>query len=268
MKKILLAILIVGTTIAVGFRVSADSLVYRLYNHNTGEHFYTTSATERDFDIKVGWTDEGLGWVAPDKGTTVYRIYNPNAVGGDHYYTKSKYEAQSLVNKGWKWDNQGKAVFYSGGNLPIYVAYNPNAQSGAHNYTGNSNEENNLINIGWKYKAVAWNAVSLSVNPSNNSLQELADGMNAESSNIISESGGIFTKAIVTVSGNTLVITFTLSQNMGVVSPDEIVGMKNNLASLFNEKESIFKSIGIANLSVRYNFKNPDGSLAASIAYP
>lgn len=125
-----------------------------------------------------------------------------------------------------------------------------------------------MINIGWKYKAVAWNAVSLSVNPSNNSLQELADGINAESSNIISESGGIFTKAIVTVSGNTLVITFTLSQNMGVVSPDEIVGMKNNLASLFNENESIFKSIGIANLSVRYNFKNPDGSLAASIAYP
>ena len=63
------------------------------------------------------------GKIKADKGITVYRLYNPNAAGGDHYYTKSKYEAQSLVNKGWKWDNQGKAVFYSGGNLPIYVAY-------------------------------------------------------------------------------------------------------------------------------------------------
>lgn len=268
MKKILLTLLIVGTTLTVGFRVSADSLVYRLYNHNTGEHFYTTSATERAVDISAGWTDEGLGWVAPDKGTMVYRLYNPNAKGGDHYYTKSKYEAQSLVSKGWRWDNQGKAVFYSGGNLPIYVAYNPNAQSGAHNYTGNLYEENNLINLGWKYKAVAWNAVSLSGIPTNNSLQELADGMNSESSNIVSESGGIFTKANVTVSGNTLVVTFTLSQNVGVVSSDKIAGLKNNLASLFNENESIFKSIGIANLSVRYNFKNPDGSLAASIVYP
>ncbi|EQC84757.1 hypothetical protein LLT7_00810 [Lactococcus cremoris subsp. cremoris TIFN7] len=268
MKKILLTLLIVGTTLAVGFRVSADSMVYRLYNHNTGEHFYTTSATERAVDISAGWTDEGLGWVAPDKGITVYRLYNPNAAGGDHYYTKSKYEAQSLVNKGWKWDNQGKAVFYSGGNLPIYVAYNPNAQSGAHNYTGNLFEENNLINIGWKYKAVAWNAVSLSVNPSNNSLLEIADALNTASSNIVNESGGIFNKVNVSASGNVLVVDFTFSRNHGSLSPDKIQDLKKQLTPLLTENQSIFQNAGISNLSIKYNFRNPDGSLVASIVYP
>ena len=107
MKKILLTLLIVGTTLAVGFRVSADSMVYRLYNHNTGEHFYTTSATERAVDISAGWTDEGLGWVAPDKGITVYRLYNPNAKVGSHHYTTSAYERDSLVKMGWKYEGVG-----------------------------------------------------------------------------------------------------------------------------------------------------------------
>ena len=135
--------------------------IYRLYNKNTGEHFYTKSRTEQLNAIVAGWDDEGTGWVAPlSSNSPVYRVYNPNANGGDHYYTKSKYEAQSLVNRGWKWDYNGQPVFYSGGNSSIYVAYNPNAQSGSHNYTMNSFEQNSLLNNGWKYGATAWNAVT------------------------------------------------------------------------------------------------------------
>ncbi|GAA3266564.1 hypothetical protein GCM10017706_30300 [Lactococcus lactis subsp. hordniae] len=103
----------------------------------------------------MGWNDEGLGWQAATSGTPVYRVYNPNASGGDHYYTMSKYEAQSLVNKGWRWDNNGKAAFYSGGSVNLYVAYNPNANSGSHNYTTNTYEQNNLLGKGWKYGKVA-----------------------------------------------------------------------------------------------------------------
>ena len=68
----------------------------------------------------------------------------------------SKYEAQQLVSKGWRWDNNGGAAFYSNGSKNLYVAYNPNASSGSHNYTTNSYEQDNLLKLGWKYGAVAW----------------------------------------------------------------------------------------------------------------
>ena len=74
----------------------------------------------------------------------------------------SKYEAQSLVNKGWRWDNNGKAAFYSGGSVNLYVAYNPNANSGSHNYTINSYEQNSLLGKGWKYGKVAWKTMGAS----------------------------------------------------------------------------------------------------------
>lgn len=128
--------------------------MYRLYNKNTGEHFYTESIFERDSLVKGGWNNEGTGWVAPNKGTAVYRIYNPNAKGGDHYYTTSKYEATTLVKDGWKWDNHSKAVFYSGGKTRVYVAFNPHARSGAHNYTSSLFEQNTLLNNGWKFGKV------------------------------------------------------------------------------------------------------------------
>lgn len=87
---------------------------------------------------------------------SVYRLYNPNAKGGDHYYTLSKYEAKTLVNLGWRWDNNANPVFYSTGTVNLYVSYNPNAQSGAHNYTTNIFEQNSLLSVGWKYGAIAW----------------------------------------------------------------------------------------------------------------
>ncbi len=135
---------------------AGQSEVYRLYNRYTGEHFYTKSYTERTHLMSVGWQDEGIGWITSSSGTPVYRVYNPYASGGDHYYTTSKYEAQQLVKKGWRWDNNGAPVFYSNGSKNLYVAYNPNAKSGAHNYTTSAYEQNTLLNKGWKYGAVAW----------------------------------------------------------------------------------------------------------------
>lgn len=133
------------------------SPVFRLYNVNTGEHFYTASETEYKALQRVGWNDEGVGWyVEPGVGNPVYRVYNPNAKGGDHYYTMSKGEAEILVNLGWKWDNDGMPAFYSNGKVPLYVEYNPNAESGAHNYTTSLSENNYLLDIGWQEGNVAW----------------------------------------------------------------------------------------------------------------
>ena len=51
--------------------------MHRLYNQWTGEHFYTASDVEFETLVTVGWTDEGIGWVAPTEGDEVYRLYNP-----------------------------------------------------------------------------------------------------------------------------------------------------------------------------------------------
>ncbi|WKB49909.1 hypothetical protein QYH60_13220 (plasmid) [Lactococcus lactis subsp. lactis] len=134
--------------------------VYRLYNPNSGEHFYTTSYYEATCDYKVGWNIEGTGWYSPTAGTAVYRVFNPIVKGGDHYYTKSLYEGKELVKRGWKWDYEGKPIFYSGGSNSVYVSYNPYPQSGTHNYTTSSFEQNNLLKMGWKYGTVALNAIA------------------------------------------------------------------------------------------------------------
>lgn len=74
--------------------------MYRLYNTNSGEHFYTANAGERDFLVSLGWRDEGIGWIAPNMSNVpVYRLYNPN--GGEHHYTTSAGERNGLIAMGW-----------------------------------------------------------------------------------------------------------------------------------------------------------------------
>ena len=140
---------------------AADTVdVHRLYNPNTGEHFYTISEYESNHLRSLGWKYEGIGWVGSTAGDPVYRVYNPNADGGDHYYTVSQGEASYLVSLGWRWDNDGKPAFYSGGDCDLYVEYNPNARSGAHNYTTSQAEHEHLLSVGWIYGAVAWQVVA------------------------------------------------------------------------------------------------------------
>ena len=136
--------------------VTSQSM-YRLYNPNSGEHFYTASSGERDVLISYGWSYEGIGWTAPTTGNPVYRVYNPNA--GDHHYTMNSNERDNLVASGWRYEG---IAFYSDqySRVPLYRAYNPNAQAGAHNYTVNLNENNMLCTNGWRYEGVAWYGVN------------------------------------------------------------------------------------------------------------
>ncbi|WP_159722837.1 DUF4430 domain-containing protein [Enterococcus sp. CSURQ0835] len=127
--------------------------MYRLYNHNSGEHFYTASVAEKNNLVAVGWTTEGIGWQAPASGEPVYRVYNPNA--GDHHYTLNAGEKNNLVKLGWQ--DEGTA-WYSGGSQKMYRLYNPNAQAGAHHYTLNVGEKNNLLNAGWQAEGIGWYA--------------------------------------------------------------------------------------------------------------
>ncbi|MDT2612111.1 glycoside hydrolase family 73 protein [Enterococcus dongliensis] len=125
--------------------------MYRLYNPNSGEHFYTANGVERDKVIKAGWRYEGIGWQAPRSGAPVYRLYNPNA--GDHHYTPHLYEKNNLVKVGWRYEG---ISWYSGGSKVLYRLYNPNAKAGAHHYTLLQSERDNLIKHGWRNEGIGW----------------------------------------------------------------------------------------------------------------
>ena len=131
----------------------AGQVMFRLYNPNSGEHFYTLSTEERDNLISEGWTYEGEGWKAPSKGDAVYRLYNPYA--GEHHYTLSTLERNSLVEAGWNDEGIG---WYSdtGYNVPLYRLYNPNEYANNHHYTTSEVERDFLLNEGWNNEGISW----------------------------------------------------------------------------------------------------------------
>ena len=130
--------------------------MYRLYNPNNGEHFYTESEKERDSLIHVGWNYENIGWIAPLTGDPVYRLYNENA--GDHHYTMSTRERDKLIEAGWRYEGVGWYSSPAKTGDPLYRLYNPNAVAGSHHYTKDMHEVDKLVSMGWNYEGIAWYA--------------------------------------------------------------------------------------------------------------
>lgn len=128
--------------------------MYRLYNPNSGEHFYTGSKEERNNLTAAGWQYEGVAWNAPTKqGAPVYRLYNPN--NGDHHYTMSEAERDMLVGVGWQYEGVAWNSA-SSSNVPMYRLFNPNADCGSHHYTGSKEEMDYLVSLGWIYEGIGW----------------------------------------------------------------------------------------------------------------
>lgn len=132
--------------------------MHRMYNPNSGEHFYTKEIAERDHLVNVGWQYEGTAWYSPkSSGSPVYRLYNPNA--GDHHYTLSASERDELVRVGWKDEGIGWYSANSRDGQAVHRQYNPNAVAGSHNFTTDEYERDYLINNGWNHEGVAWYGV-------------------------------------------------------------------------------------------------------------
>ncbi|GFH40392.1 InlB B-repeat-containing protein [Lactococcus insecticola] len=152
--------LFVGETKTFASVVGSQGM-YRVYNKNSGEHFYTASVAEKNNLVKLGWKYEGIGWNAPTSSNTpVYRVYNKNA--GDHHYTTDKGEKDALVKLGWKYEGIG---WYSDDakGVKLLRAYNPNAKAGSHNYTANAAEQKMLVSVGWRNEGTAWYGLKTSV---------------------------------------------------------------------------------------------------------
>ena len=135
---------------------AATRTMHRLYNPNSGEHFYTSSEAEYANVVAAGWADEGIGWTAPESGDPVYRLYNAN--GGEHHYTLSTAERDMLVAAGWSYEGEGWRSAGSDG-TPLYREYNPNAFANNHNYTTDASEHDYLIGLGWRDEGIAWYGV-------------------------------------------------------------------------------------------------------------
>lgn len=142
--------------------------MYRVYNYNSGEHFFTANSYEASQLAHLGWHYEGIAWYAPLKGEPVYRLYNPNS--GDHHYTLSGGEKDWLAQHGWRYEGIG---WYSDNQkrLPLYRSYNPNAKTGTHHYTQALGEHRQLLKHGWRDENIAWYASTTA--PSSNQDAEL-----------------------------------------------------------------------------------------------
>lgn len=130
--------------------------MYRMYNPNSGEHFYTASVEERNDLMWRGWKPEGIAWTAPSWGTPVFRLYNPNA--GEHHYTTSEIERAVLIYAGWNDEGVG---WYADTEqrVPVYRVYNPNAFSNNHHYTTDWGERDVLIDMGWRDEGIGWHGI-------------------------------------------------------------------------------------------------------------
>lgn len=134
------------------------SPVYRLYNPNSGEHFYTADKIEQSTLLEAGWEDEGIAWHSPvsSDAVWVYRLYNPGT--GDHHYTLDLEEYASLGRKGWK--KEGSCWMASAskndGLEAVYRLYNPNAAAGAHHFSQDLHEAKSLHALGWKDENIAF----------------------------------------------------------------------------------------------------------------
>ena len=134
----------------------ADATLYRLYNPNDGDHYYTDNKDEAMFLSAVGWTQEKSEYKvvsackANGFGTAVYSVYNPNT--GEHLLTVDVDEAEYLESVGWNWDNDRAAKFYAPQNATkaVYRVYNPYTAGPAHHYA-DQEETTALVDLGWRW---------------------------------------------------------------------------------------------------------------------
>ena len=135
--------------------------LYRVYNPNNGDHYFTTVKGEYEALVAMGWQAEGVRYQVvninvnvPDDdankdrlhafGTEIWSVYNPNT--GEHLLTEEG-EADALAQVGWIKEDP-KFYTVQNGSESVVRVYNPNTNGPAHLYT-DASEANGLAKIGW-----------------------------------------------------------------------------------------------------------------------
>ncbi|MDR2977372.1 MAG: CHAP domain-containing protein [Streptococcaceae bacterium] len=123
--------------------------VYRLYNSQNGDHFFTANHYEAESLRTAGLQYEGVGFFSANNGTPIFRCYNPKS--GEHLYSANVAERYHLIRLGWK--DEGVGWFAPNGGINVYRVMNP---KGFHLWTTNLSEVNRLISAGWIKEGVAF----------------------------------------------------------------------------------------------------------------
>lgn len=87
----------------------------------------------------------------------VYRLYNPYT--GEHLYSLSDDEKNSLVKAGWKDEGIGWVAPVSS-KYPVYRLNNPYSADGDHHYTRDTKERDKLVKGGWQDEGIGWYSLS------------------------------------------------------------------------------------------------------------
>jgi hypothetical protein len=124
---------------------------YKLYNPNTGEHFYTTSESEMaKLLTNYSYESERVAcrvYKAAKSGVVpFYRFWNTQT--GKHFFTASEGEKKKLIDyysSVFKYEGIACYLFntQTTNTLPFYRLYN--RQNDDHFYTINESEKNNLL---------------------------------------------------------------------------------------------------------------------------
>ncbi len=88
---------------------------------------------------------------ASSETEAMHRLYNPYS--GEHFYTASDKERDSLTPLGWRYEGVGWTAPKESG-TPVFRLYNPNA--GEHHYTTSSEERDMLVSAGWTDEGTGW----------------------------------------------------------------------------------------------------------------
>ncbi len=196
--------------------------MFRLYNKWTGEHFYTSSKSERDDIVKAGWVYEQIEWYAPtsEDFKPVYRLYNKYVEGGDHHYTTSADEKDECVKAGWTYEGEGWRTVEAGATdyVKVLRQYNPYATTGTHNYTTDEDEQKYLLSLGWRAEADGgWGGYS-TLEPSTQAIDFTKAEVDTADKTYTSEA--ITPKATVTglTAGTDYVVTYSNNVNAGTAT--------------------------------------------------
>ncbi|MCB2186251.1 MAG: VCBS repeat-containing protein [Deltaproteobacteria bacterium] len=118
----------------MGSNLAGTAALYRLYNPNSGKHYYTAKTSERDALVAAGWRFERVeGYIYTTQvvgSSQVYKLYNTNT--GSHLYTTSASEVAQILATMPEWQQVSSLgfAFLQARDTSItamYRAYNPNA---------------------------------------------------------------------------------------------------------------------------------------------
>jgi hypothetical protein len=143
----------------------AEEPVYMLYDPTSGDHLFTSSASEYNSAQQAGYSGEGVSFYACSSGQQpVYRLYDPST--GDHFYTTSASERDSAGGSGYIHEGVGFYLCGAGqtANVSVYRLYDPS--TGDHFYTTSTPEESSAVkNSGYESEGTGFSMCSTTADP-------------------------------------------------------------------------------------------------------